>query len=76
MGLKLNTVLDPKKDSRCHTPQQGLQALRLPTESSVMQRYPPIFILLQQAVSSGCCQIINSLDIPSPDGKDHRVNIP
>lgn len=41
-----------------------------------MQRYPPIFVLLQQDVRSRCCQIINSVHIPSPDGRDHWANIP
>lgn len=40
-----------------------------------MQGHPTIFVLLQQAVSGGCCHIIESLQVPPPDGKDQRVII-
>lgn len=41
-----------------------------------MQGHPTIFVLPLEAVSSGCCNIVESLQVPLPDGKDQRIIVP
>lgn len=40
-----------------------------------MQGHPTIFVLPQEAVSSRCCYIIESFQVPPPDGEDQRISI-
>lgn len=60
----------------CHTLQDRLEALCPPPEGGIMQGHPAVFVLPQEAVSSGCCHIIESLQVSLPDGKDERIIIP
>lgn len=60
----------------CHTLQQDLHAFLLPAEGSVVQGYPPVLVLLQQPVSSGCGQFVNDHHVPPLYCKEHRLGIP